>query len=65
LEAARKYVRRLHGLEWQVFRQKLTGFLGRRGFSYDVCAPVVRAMWNEIHSGGNQSNINDNDEEVI
>jgi regulatory protein len=65
MEAARKYVRRIHSLEWQEFRQKLTGFLGRRGFSYEVCAPVVRTIWNEINSGGNQSNINDNDEEVI
>jgi regulatory protein len=64
MEAARKYLRKVQGLAWQEFRQKLGGFLGRRGFSYDVCAPVVRSMWNELHSDGNQSNIND-DEEVI
>ena len=64
MDAARKYVRRVHNLEWQEFRQKLGGFLGRRGFSYDVCAPVIRSIWNEIHSDGNQSENND-DEEVI
>jgi regulatory protein len=49
-QAAIKYCRRLNGLEWQVFRQKLTGFLGRRGFSYDVTAPVVKRVWDETHT---------------
>jgi regulatory protein len=48
-QAAMKYSRRLNGLEWQVFRQKLIGFLGRRGFSYTVAAPVVRRVWDENH----------------
>jgi regulatory protein len=47
LEAARKYVRRLAGLEWPEFRQKLGGFLARRGFSYAVIAPVVSEVWKE------------------
>src|SRR3972149_5579837 len=49
-QAAIKYSRRLHDLEWQVFRQKLTGFLSRRGFSYEVTAPVVRRVWDEDHT---------------
>jgi regulatory protein len=49
-QAAVKYSRRLNGLEWQVFRQKMTGFLGRRGFSYGVTAPVVRRVWDENHT---------------
>jgi regulatory protein len=49
-QAAVKYSRRLEALEWQVFRQKLTGFLGRRGFSYEVTAPVVRRVWDENHT---------------
>ena len=66
MDAARKYVRKVNHLEWQDFRQKLGGFLGRRGFSYDVCALVVRTMWDEIHSEDKQSDINDiDDEEVI
>ena len=48
-QAAVKYCRRLNGLEWQVFRQKLTGFLARRGFSYGVATPVVRRVWDENH----------------
>jgi regulatory protein len=46
-EAARKYVRRLASLEWPEFRQKLGGFLARRGFSYAVIAPVVSEVWKE------------------
>ncbi len=49
-QAALKYSRRLDGLEWQAFRQKLGSFLGRRGFSYDVAAPVVRRVWDESHT---------------
>jgi regulatory protein len=46
-QAARKYVRRLEGLEWLDFRQKLGGFLARRGFSYNTLSPVVSEVWKE------------------
>jgi regulatory protein len=59
LEAARKHVRKVQGLEWQDFRQKLGGFLGRRGFSYDVSAQVIRLIWAELHPGGNKNNFDD------
>ena len=49
-EAARKYARRLAGLEWPEFRQKLGGFLARRGFSYAAVAPVVSEVWKEIQT---------------
>jgi regulatory protein len=48
LQAARKYVRRLTGLERNVFRFKLGGFLARRGFSYSIIAPVVSQVWQEM-----------------
>lgn len=65
LEAARKYERKLRGLDWQDFRQKLAGFLGRRGFSYEISAQVVRILWNELHSEAERT-INDefDDEEI-
>ena len=47
LEAGRKYLRRLAGLEWPDFRRKLGGFLARRGFSYTTLAPVVSKIWEE------------------
>jgi regulatory protein len=49
-EAARKYARRLAGLEWPEFRQKLSGFLARRGFSYTTIAPVVSEVWKETQT---------------
>ena len=49
-EAARKYARRLAGLEWPEFRQKLGGFLARRGFSYTTLAPVVSEVWKETQT---------------
>jgi regulatory protein len=50
LEAARKYSRRLAGLEWPEFRQKLGGFLARRGFSYTTLAPVLSEVWKETQA---------------
>ena len=47
LTTARKYARRLTGLEWPEFRQKLSGFLARRGFSYITLTPVVSEVWKE------------------
>ena len=48
-DAARKRVNRLKGLEWSDFRKKLSEFLARRGFPYDVIAPTVSKVWNEAH----------------
>jgi regulatory protein len=47
-EAARKYALRLAGREWLDFRQKLSGFLARRGFSYTTITPIVSEVWKEI-----------------
>lgn len=47
-EAARKQARRYAALEWIDFRRKLGGFLARRGFSYNIIAPVVLKVWQEI-----------------
>ena len=60
-QAARKYARRLTGLDWLEFRQKLSGFLARRGFSYTSIAPVVSEVWKESQTAdtGNKS---DNEE---
>jgi regulatory protein len=60
-EAARKYARRLTGMEWPEFRQKLGGFLARRGFSYNTLAPVVSEVWKETQTADTGS-ISDNEE---
>ena len=59
--AARKYARRLASLEWPEFRQKLGGFLARRGFSYTTLAPVVSEVWKETQTA-DAGSILDNEE---
>ncbi len=65
LDAAQKYVRKVQALAWPEFRKKLGGFLGRRGFSYGIIAPVLRLVWNDLHSGAENINIDDDDEEDV
>jgi len=60
-EAARKYGRRLAGLEWPEFRQKLSGFLARRGFSYTTLSPVVSEVWKEIQTADDGGTLHDKD----
>ena len=60
-EAARKYARRLAGLEWPEFRRKLGGFLARRGFSYATLAPIVSKVWEEIQMA-DAGSLSDNEE---
>ncbi len=50
LKQARKY----QALEWPDFREKLTNFLLRRGFHYEVISQVVRRIWEEQGSGDNK-----------
>lgn len=61
-EAARKRVNRLKGLEWPEFRKKLSEFLARRGFPYDVTASTVSRIWNENYP--EQSQILDDEEPI-
>ncbi len=46
--AAQRRVRRLRHLDYQVFRQRLGGFLQRRGFGYDVVKETVDRLWREL-----------------
>lgn len=50
LQAAHKQARKLTSSDWPAFRQKLGGFLARRGFSYEVIAPVLRQVWEAHHT---------------
>lgn len=62
LKAAAHYARRLNGLDWQTFRNRLSGFLARRGFSYATFAPIVRSLWDEQAQAALNSNNIDNEE---
>jgi regulatory protein len=48
-QTALRYARRLDGMEWEDFRKKLAGHLGRKGYGYEDVAEVTRRIWNEIH----------------
>ena len=61
LEAARRYARRLSGLEWPEFRQKLSGFLARRGFLYTTLAPAVSEVWKETQTA-DAGSLSDNED---
>jgi regulatory protein len=43
-----KMAGRLAGESQNVFRQRVSAFLGRRGFDYDVVASVTKRLWGEI-----------------
>jgi regulatory protein len=56
--AAQKRLRRLDGLEWLEFRKKLSEFLARRGFGYDVITLTVKRLWTE-RDGTQNKNLDD------
>ena len=45
--AAQKRLRRLDDMEWHDFRKKLSDFLARRGFEYEVISLTVKRLWAE------------------
>jgi regulatory protein len=45
--AARKYAQRLKQMEWPDFRQKMLGFLARRGFNYETASTALTRVWAE------------------
>lgn len=57
--AADKQMRRYSSLEWKEFQTKMTAFLARKGFSYDVISATVRNAWNELQS---EQTTNENEE---
>jgi regulatory protein len=60
-EAARKYASRLAGRDWLDFRQKLSGFLTRRGFSYTTITPIVSKVWKEFQTADEGETLDDKD----
>jgi regulatory protein len=46
-QAALRQVRKMKGLEWPDFRQKMSAFLARRGFQYGYISTAVRRVWDE------------------
>jgi regulatory protein len=48
-QAASKQARRLEGLEWPDFRQKMYAFLARRGFAYGTAAEAAARVWSDLN----------------
>lgn len=47
-EAAVRYSRRLSGLEWGEFRERIYAYLRRRGFSYGTITAAMQRLWSEM-----------------
>jgi len=47
--AALRQARKHAALDWPEFRQKMLSHMARRGFSFDVAAPLVTKIWQEMH----------------
>lgn len=62
-EVAIKQARKYAGYEWCDFRNRLTGYLGRRGFHYSVIKPLVERVWTEINTDENDYIVNHQDKE--
>jgi regulatory protein len=63
LKAAQKQAHRYKELEWPEFRKKLSGYLARRGFPYNIISLVVEQVWAELKpldnsSGGSLREVN-------
>ncbi len=52
LDAARRQARRLRGLPQREFQQKLSAFLARRGFAYEIIPSVCAQVWQEWQATG-------------
>ena len=57
--AARPKAERLRNLDSMEFRNKLSGFLGRRGYDYQVIRNTVTKLWKELNTDSP-----DTDEEI-
>ncbi len=60
-EAGRRQAARIHDLNWREFRARLSAFLARRGFSFEIIAPTVSELWSEV---GGRSPSADNNEDM-
>ncbi len=48
-QAAIKKAKKFQSLEWDDYRKKMSGFLSRRGFSYDITSPTLKRIWEELN----------------
>ena len=61
-QAGLKRARRWAGLEWNEFRERLSAYLGRRGFVFETTASAVRRIWEEIQASEAEPTFGNEDE---
>ena len=47
-QAAARQSRKYAGLDWLEYRQKMAGFLARRGFNYETSALAIQRTWQDL-----------------
>jgi regulatory protein len=50
-ETAVRYARKLAQADWETFRKRLSGYLGRKGFGYEIVSNTIRRVWKELRQG--------------
>lgn len=55
LDCGFRYVKRLQGLDRLNFQKKLSAYLARRGFGYELIDQTVRAIWSDIQKSEEDS----------
>jgi regulatory protein len=58
-QAASKQYRKYSNLDWQTYRQKMYGFLGRRGFNYEISNAAASRVWEENHGSMPEADLSD------
>lgn len=53
-EAGARYARKLTAADWETFRKRLSGYLGRKGFGYETVSVAVRRIWQELREGSEE-----------
>ncbi|MBN1371831.1 MAG: RecX family transcriptional regulator [Anaerolineaceae bacterium] len=53
-EAGARYARKLTAVDWETFRKRLSGYLGRKGFGYETVSVAVRRIWQELREGSEE-----------
>ena len=54
-ETAARYARKMASADWETFRKRLSGYLGRKGFSYETVSITIRRVWKELNESAEET----------
>ena len=49
-QAASRQAHKYKSMDWTSFRQKMAGFLARRGFNYETSFTAIQRTWQDLHA---------------